>query len=277
MLSDADIAHFRTFGFVVLRRAFDASSLSEELDRALREAFPRSVGVAVGGGEIAFRYVPMMCEHTPLSVVLLDRFAGPAAQLLGVPVLPVRAKGVMYSGATRWHSDSSHDLASIGFAGYLEPLHAHNGALRVVPGSHRPELGRTVTDYCARHLAGSPAEAPEVSVTKLPGFAIPTEPGDVIAFDEHLFHASIGGRNRRQWRVDYVADPQDVEEERKVRAYFHGTYPPGWDGGYDVDRYPTYGEHWLASGKPWIERLARLGVYELAAAEEAFARSRRSS
>jgi hypothetical protein len=52
-------------------------------------------------------------------------------------------------------------------------------------------------------------------------------------------------------------------------------YLPDWDGGYDVDSYPTYGTHWISSGRPSIDRLGQLGAYEASAAEEAFARGRR--
>jgi hypothetical protein len=104
---------------------------------------------------------------------------------------------------------------------------------------------------------------------------VTTEPGDVIVFDEHLFHASACGAVRRQWRVDYVREPDDDESKARVKTYFAGIYPPRWDGGYDVDRHPSYGADWLASGRRAVAALGELGVYELAAAQEAFARSRR--
>jgi hypothetical protein len=50
-----------------------------------------------------------------------------------------------------------------------------------------------------------------------------------------------------------------------------------WDLGYGVDRYPSYGDHWLATGRPWVDRLAAPGGYEAAAREEEFARSKRRS
>jgi hypothetical protein len=58
-----------------------------------------------------------------------------------------------------------------------------------------------------------------------------------------------------------------------VRGYFTDLYVPGWDGGYDVDRYPTYGEHWRGSGRWWLERLDALGAHEAATAEEAAVRT----
>ena len=92
--------------------------------------------LAQGSGTVTFRYVPMMCERTPVSVGLIDRYAVIAAELLGRPVLPGRAKGTWYQSDTGWHRDSVGDIASLGVLAYLEPLDAATGALRVVPGSH---------------------------------------------------------------------------------------------------------------------------------------------
>ena len=88
--SARDIAHFRAFGFVVLRGALDADKLGAEVDLALEAAAdaPLATGVA------RTQYVPMMVASTPYSVSLLDRFEVLAAALLGGPVVPLRAKGV---------------------------------------------------------------------------------------------------------------------------------------------------------------------------------------
>ena len=260
MVSHADIAHFNRFGFVVLRRAFDPQPLSDEVDRSFREGSRAPFAVTVAGGQISGRYLPMMCERTPVSLALLDQFATVATQLLDRQVLPVRAKGVLYDGDTNWHTDSVHDVTSVGCVCYLESLQAQNGALRVLPISHRDRLGSSV-------------EARSETLATLPGLAIETEPGDAIVFDEHLCHSSNGGSNRRQWRVDFVADPTDANQEAAVRDYFERLYVRGWDGGYDVDLYPTYGSHWRASGRPWLGRLDQLGAHDAAAAEEAALKS----
>jgi hypothetical protein len=135
----------------------------------------------------------------------------------------------------------------------------------VLPGSHRRDFAEALR---ALGAAGTPAEA-------LPAHVVATEPGDVIAFDEHLFHASAGGGARRQWRLDYLRDPPDVEAEEHARSYFRSIYPPDWDGGYDVERYPSYGPDWQRSMRPSVARLGELGVYELASRQEAHGRSRR--
>jgi len=260
MVSHADVAHYLRFGFVVLRRAFDPEPLSEEIDRSFREGSRAPFDINVAGGHVSGRYLPMMCERTPVSLALLDQFADVAAQLLGTHVLPVRAKGVLYHGDTNWHTDSDLDVMSLGCVCYLESLRAHNGALRVLPASHRNRFGSSV-------------QARSNALASLPGLAIETEPGDVIVFDEHLCHSSSGGSNRRQWRVDCVADPTDTNQEAAVRDYFERLYVKGWDGGYDVDLYPTYGPHWRASGRPWLDRLDQLGAHGAAAAEEAALKS----
>jgi hypothetical protein len=262
-----DVPHYQTFGFVVLRGIFDPRALAAELDRAMREGLVSSSYPfeAPGGGKIRFRYVPMMSARTPVSLSLLDLLAPVAATLLGGPVLPTRAKGVLYRGDTPWHADSAFVVPSVGFVAYLEHLRAENGALRVLPGSQHGDFADALRALGASDRA---AEA-------LPGHVVATEPGDVIAFDEHLYHASSGGGDRRQWRLDYLRDPGDDESEERVRSYFRSIYPPDWDGGYDVERYPSYGPDWQFSQRPSVARLRELGVYELATRQEAHAKSRR--
>ncbi len=261
-IADEQQTRFSIDGYVVLRGAFDPELLAREVDAALADGY-RTAPVNTGSAGNRFRYVPMMCERTPVSLALVDALAAPAAWLLDRAVLPVRAKGTRYFGGTSWHRDSELDVATIGFAAYLEPLEAHNGALRVLPGSH--QVG----------AADSPRGLPDDVAAA--GRAVETEPGDVIAFDERLWHASSGGAERRQWRIDFVADPDTSDEEQETRRYFEGIFQPGWDGGYDVDRYPSYGAHWRASGAPWVERLSELGAVERAALEEDAVRAQRRS
>jgi hypothetical protein len=226
--------------------------LAEEFDQLVDEAFSEGRGalqhLEQGTGTVTFRYAPMMCEHTPSSMILLDHFAPIAAELVGRAVLPGRAKGTWYQADTGWHRDSRHDIPSIGVVAYLEPLDDSSGALRVLPGSHvRPD---------------QPLPDPGALV----GTALATTPGDVIVFDERLIHGSRGGRLRRQWRVDFVIDPQDATEEDKVRAWFTQSIPSERaDPGYDTTRYPSYGAFWRHRDRPWTRRLGDLGVYDLPA------------
>ena len=254
---DDVVTGFRRQGFAVLRGAFDPVVLGAEFDAALDRGFSRPGPLnASAEAAITFRYLPMMTSRTPVSLGLLRRFRPAAERLLGCEVLPVRTKAVEYHGGSSWHRDHELGVSSVGFACYLEPLDGATGALRVAPGSHRPPWGTVPADE----------------------HAVATEPGDVIVFDEHLLHASRGGVLRRQWRVDYVARPTDAAQEDVVRHYFAGIFSPDWDAGYDVDAFPTYGDHWRGACHPADDALLdRVGAYAAAQAEEDAARARRAA
>jgi hypothetical protein len=237
----SEIASFRKLGFAVVRQFFDAGSLANEVDQVMRRAF-RSQRVTNYSG-LHFQYVPMMTAETPVSLSLLDRSSALAETLLDGPVLPTRAKGTRYFGDTPWHRDSELPVTSIGVLAYCESLDGKNGALRVRDLTSREQV-------------------------------IETTSGDLIVMDEHLFHSSSGGEIRRQWRADFLRVPTNADELKNARAYFERIYPADWDGGYDVDRYPSYGSDWRNSGRPCVAELEKLGVYDLAAKQEAFTRSR---
>jgi hypothetical protein len=262
MLTAQLVNAFRTFGFVVLPRFFDPTGLTVEADRAMTDGLYPDVSRS---GNITFQYVPMMIAETPISLSLLDRAGAVATALLGGAVLPTRAKATRYFGDTPWHTDSDSPLASVGFLAYLEPTTHESGALCVIPGSHHPQLGDAIRALGTGNLAALP----------VPYHVVATHPGDMILLDEHVFHASFGGGTRRQWRVDYLKAPVDGESEYRTRSYFESLYAPDWDGGYDVDRYPSYGPDWRNSRREAVAQLDALGVYELAAAQEAFTRTRR--
>ena len=240
MIRAEDRTTFAARGVLALRGALSPHDLVEEVERALHDGAFAPLSFTSGQSG---HYVPMLCDRTPVSVALVDRFSVVAAALLGREVLPVRAKAVAYAGETGWHVDSDGPPQSVGFLAYLSPLDAASGALRVRPGSHRdPALFESE--------------------------AIDTTPGDVVVLDERTAHASFGGRDRLQWRIDYVIDPAPHEVEA-VRAYYAATLPPRAHPPYDASRYPSYGASWIASHRPWIATMRRLGVFEIAAAHEA--------
>jgi Phytanoyl-CoA dioxygenase (PhyH) len=257
------IARLRESGFAVLAGFFDPGPLTTEVTDALADGFSRLPPLNVGSAGNAFRYVPMMCERTARSLALLDGLSGIAGDIFGRPAVPLRAKGTQYHGSTAWHRDSERNLDSLGFMAYLEPLQGDTGALRVLPGSHRPSPVDAPGGYpTANNAVGEPVE---------------TEPGDVIVFDEHLLHASAGGTIRHQWRVDFFADPQTSDETLNAEAFLAGVYQVGWDGGYDLDRYPSYDTAWRQCRRPAAQRLRQLGAYRLADAEENAARASRTT
>jgi hypothetical protein len=66
----------------------------------------------------------------------------------------------------------------------------------------------------------------------------------VIAFDWNTWHASIGGRDRRQWTVSYAKDPDTSQEAGQLRDFLASVVPDS-DEPFDHDAYPCYDRHWL--------------------------------
>ncbi len=257
-MDTASIAHFDTFGYVQLPAVFDPAPVIREVRDSLADAFRENTHLN-SGGAATFRYVPMMCERTPVSLDLVVRFADLAGKLVDADVLPGRAKGTEYSGSTTWHRDASGAVSGIGFLCYLNELDEHSGALQVLPGSQLPGYGSMVERYAAKDQLIS-------------GVHLPTSPGDVIVFDERIFHASDGGTIRQQWRVDFIADAGTNSD---IRDYYASQHTVGWDGGYDPDLFPSYGPAWRVLEPRWVSRLEELGVFDLAGAEEQYVREQR--
>jgi hypothetical protein len=238
---------FCEVGYLVLRQFLNPVALAAELERAIAEGISSTQPAQrfpAGNGTVSLQYVPMMCERTPVSLDLASALASVAEELFQRRVLPGRAKGTAYFGDTSWHRDSELDIASLGCIAYLDDLTAATGALQIQPRSHR---NRRV-------------DLPEAGWNE--GAAIDSNPGDVIVFDEHLVHGSSGGRERRQWRVDFVIEPAD-REVPAVREWFALSLPDERrDVGYDASLYPSYGEYWRSRYPAWAASLADLGVLD---------------
>jgi hypothetical protein len=270
MLSDQQVDYYRTFGFLVLPGYLDereTAELGEELDRALRDGY----GVHFGDRGDWGHSLPMMSrQRTPVSLALVEdaRFLGGAAQLLDARVLPVYAEGNMLFGAAGFHTDCGTGSQGVKFVAYLEPLTAATGALQLMPGSHHPDFSAAI-EACEARNPAMDAEELWRKVTGLPCYVAETRPGDVIAFTWHTWHASVGGKDRRQWTISYGRDPATGEEAARLREFVASLAPDG-DEPYDHDAYPCYDDHWLTADPSAPERAAlsahmrELGLFEAA-------------
>jgi hypothetical protein len=134
------------------------------------------------------------------------------------------------------------------FAAYLDRLEARTGALRLLPGSHRQPL-RGAAKAFDRQVSRQRDDEIVAVVERLPAYVCDSEPGDVIAFDLRLYHASVHGRDRRLWTVTYYRDPEDPEEAAAAAAALADDVAAdygSWDE-YDPGRYPFYDPDWIAA------------------------------
>lgn len=202
----------------------------------------------------------MMDEDTPFFASLLEdaRFLSVARQLYGDDVIGVGADANRYTGDTGWHRDTgSVDQFGVKFAFYLQPVGPGSGALRVIPGTHRlpddDEFAQGVRSLEA-------AEVPHVS--------LPSKPGDVVAFDLRLWHASQGGStDRHMCTVVYYTNPKTEAQRAALQRQGEGNVRAGLENFQPRRRY-LYSRAWMSNPhgsevrQGWIDRLREIGYFD---------------
>ncbi len=176
MVTDQQLDHYRTFGFVVLPAYLgqrETAALRQELDHALRDAFGAHFHQRPTLGGIERHDLPMMSgQRTPLSLSLVEdaRFLGAARQLLDARCCqPAPRHPAVRPG--RLPQRRRHRLAGGEARGRPGAAHRQDRALRLMPGSHTPTSppacragsGATLPwtpTGCGASSAGSPATSP---------------------------------------------------------------------------------------------------------------------
>ena len=138
MLTPGQIAHFDTFGFLVLTQLFSA-----EETNVLREASLATFQELRGGGPYAGEAewgLPFF-ERDPLLATVVDdeRIHQIPESLLGPDFFLDGTQGNLRVGDTPWHgaTEFTEDIRHIKVAMYLDSATKDTGALRVIPGSHK--------------------------------------------------------------------------------------------------------------------------------------------
>ena len=256
MLTPGQIAHFETFGFLVLRKVFTADEMAT-IKRESDEIFSEGLGNTLPHGRVALQ--PFF-ERRPFMARLLDddRIYGIGEDLLGPDFLWWGSDGNLYVGDTAWHADTEtpEDLPWVKVAIYLDPLTKDDGCLRVIPGTHRDmdpdpyaSLRRPVSNPDFRPFGVAPSD--------IPSFAIESRPGDVVVFTEHVLHASFGGApGRHQHAINFAENPKTEEQVEYIKGLYESmTY----------SFHPS--ESYINSERPRIRRmvakLAELGFEPL--------------
>lgn len=245
MLTQEQFDQFHTFGFTVLRNHFNPEEVTRirgELSGCMETAFQHAPFDGTRR-----HWLPMMGDCSPFMASLLEdpRFFDAAEQLLGAPALGWLVDANRYVGNTGWHPDASTDPAvgevpGVKFVFYLDPVGADTGALRVVPGSHRAPLHDQVKEYVSAWGVED--------LSRVPAFPCASEPGDVIAFDFPIWHASIGGsRDRSMCTATYFQAPQAEPQAEWIRNYLdvlQNSVAGHWS---DRAGHPFFDPSWLAN------------------------------
>ncbi|KAA2264186.1 phytanoyl-CoA dioxygenase family protein [Solihabitans fulvus] len=257
---------FREFGFLKLPGFLDADTVTA-LEAEVRSGLGRSYQLPTDKPSVVTGYegyyLPLMAEGNPVSRALTsgDRLLSLGRQLLGAPVMPKPAKGILYSDASGWHRDAAGpDLSAVKVAAYLSPVTAESGALRFVPGSHEQGFSDRLARFRDAHPEGSPLDE-DAEAALWPGVPVPTEPGDIVVFDVHIWHAALFGSLRAQWSVSYVAVPETEAQRAAARDYIDLFLRVGHR--YDRSAFPYYDPDWLVEDRPdFAHAMADLGLFD---------------
>ncbi|MBI4818964.1 MAG: phytanoyl-CoA dioxygenase family protein [Deltaproteobacteria bacterium] len=206
-LSTEQINFVRTFGYLRLPGVLAGSiaEIDSEFERVIRLH-----GGDEYAGEHRFTVSPGINGSDLLCSAILDseRLDGALVSLLGSDYQYWNSELSLCNGDTAWHSDSPwpKERRTPGWYRvliYLDELREANGALRVIPGTHRAddefasEIHRGIID-ASETVPARPVDTWGVVARELPAVTLSSSPGDVIFLSYLVAHASFGGGARRR-------------------------------------------------------------------------------
>ena len=223
-------AHFETFGFLFMRQALSADEMrditqeADELLEADRRGSPR--------GQEAQVVAPFVERRALLSwLVEDDRIYETIAGLLGPGFIWAGSEGnVTVRSEHRWHADRPGEQ-EVGYTRvkvmlYLDRVTKESGCLRVIPGSHRQPLHIDLSLLSANQ--GDPGFMPfGVAGPDMPGYPLESEPGDIVFFNQSLYHAIFNGwAGRRYIALKFAAKPTADENLASLLRYSETIFQP---------------------------------------------------
>jgi len=248
--------HLNKFGFIKLPRFFleELPLIVQSFDDIMHKH------LAINPHDGKLRSVFWQCVDSSeylTSLLATEKLSCIVRALVGNDFIYTGSSGNYYAGNTGWHTDDVPQHRRIKVAVYLETLTAKNGALRVIPGSHKANeenaelLTMLNSSYTSFGMHGS----------EIPAVAIDIEPGDIIVFDQNLIHSSWeGGEVRRMFSINFHQNytPSSHELlEKYVREMSRFMRPK------------TFGEAVMNSNNPEILRMTA----PIRSLEHVFARS----
>ena len=150
MLTEHQLTHFNTFGFVPLRGLFSKDEIkifNDEFQLKLESTLRYT-----GPHEEPAKYCSWssLGSETPhLAKIIEDpRLLSIAEQLLGEDCVMRSCNSGSYVNDTPWHPDSCNfHERTIKFPIYLQSLDENNGALRLIPGSYRKSFHNNIMKF----------------------------------------------------------------------------------------------------------------------------------
>ena len=238
-LTQTQLNFFDAFGYLVIPKLFS----SKEVDQII-SGFEWSIQKHGSGEEHDGSNRTMFggpIEHRSDMCAILDHpsIQGLIGGILGTDFNYCGGDGNYYTGDTHWHPDGNWgQLFATKIAFYLDELTVETGAIRLIPGSHRPDHFIRQQQIDVNDSMNSFGVPP----VDFPGsIAIESEPGDIVIFNHDLYHASYGGgKRRRMFTMNCTRHVRTDEDLETFRQYISVHSP----GGYNIKTgagmfYPT--------------------------------------
>lgn len=144
----------------------------------------------------------------------------------------------VFEHSTVWHSDTYGALfkyLNVKLVFYLDEIDENTGCFRMIPGSHH--FGDRYSGALGKFLEGGDSFRKDLGLDDIdiPCVAVPTKPGDVVAFDFRLKHATCYGEGqavakRKMFTIcasERIADedvPKLRDEIRLAASYGYRSY-----------------------------------------------------
>ena len=244
-LSAQDIAFFDVFGYLILPQLFNQEEVSELSNDFEKIALADRDGKDFEGEKR--QDIALIDTPSWKRLMESDRIYRPLRELLGARYTSTQMpSGGLYVGDTQWHPDVAKvdSQRRIKGAVYLDPVRRDSGCLRVVPGSHKHPLHNEMQPLRMGRIkesldngtlmsnvgAAGDNERAEIDEwakesginmdkdntifgwdpTEIPSTALESNPGDVVLFNQCIFHAAFGGKTgRRMVAMTWAADPTE--------------------------------------------------------------------
>jgi len=238
-LIQTQIDFFDVFGYLVIPKLFSPAEMNQIIDGFEWSILNHGSGEKHDGSNRTMFGGPI--EHRSDMSAILDHPAikGLIGGILGDDFNYCGGDGNYYTGNTGWHPDGNWgQLFAAKIAFYLDELTSETGALRLIPGSHKPDhfiRQRQIDINKSMALFGfSPMDFPG-------NITIESQPGDIVIFNHDLYHASYGGgTHRRMFTMNCTRHAKTDEDLKTARQYLSVHSP----GGYNIKTgagmfYPT--------------------------------------
>ncbi|MCC7515731.1 MAG: phytanoyl-CoA dioxygenase family protein [Pseudomonadales bacterium] len=219
-VSEEQKKFFDTFGYLVFKGLF--SGEAEKISSVFDETIESHRADIVDWNHRAHHnenrlFMAQFIDRSAYLSALLDdpRILGIYKALLGDDFVYRGSDANIFECSTCWHSDTYGALLkyrNVKLAFYLEPLGAESGGFRVLPGSHH--FGDKFANKLQAFLKKNDSYVDDLGLQdwEIPATVIPTEPGDVLAFDFRVKHATCFGADRRR-RMFTMCAAEKIREE----------------------------------------------------------------